>query len=204
MKILLVRHGKTSGNMEHRYIGRTDEPLCELGRQLLTEQYEEINQLEVDGQRIKPMKIFCSPMKRCVETRKILFPEISETDIQVVSNLRESDFGHFEGKNYQELDGNPEYQEWVDRNCDGQIPGGEHLDDFRKRCSDAFREIILSNRYVEQIGVVAHGGVIMVLLEAFHKDHRPFHEYHMNNGACYICEWDGNDALELEILARKG
>ena len=28
MKIILIRHGKTEGNIKNRYIGRTDEPLC--------------------------------------------------------------------------------------------------------------------------------------------------------------------------------
>ena len=28
MKIVLIRHGATKGNLEKRYIGRTDEDLC--------------------------------------------------------------------------------------------------------------------------------------------------------------------------------
>ncbi|MDR4022422.1 MAG: phosphoglycerate mutase family protein, partial [Eubacteriales bacterium] len=31
MKIILIRHGKTAGNIKGRYIGKTDEPLCEEG-----------------------------------------------------------------------------------------------------------------------------------------------------------------------------
>ena len=31
-EIILIRHGATAGNLERRYIGRTDEPLCEQGR----------------------------------------------------------------------------------------------------------------------------------------------------------------------------
>ena len=27
IKLVLIRHGATEGNKEHRYIGRTDEPL---------------------------------------------------------------------------------------------------------------------------------------------------------------------------------
>ena len=30
-EILFIRHGSTAGNLEKRYIGRTDEPLCEVG-----------------------------------------------------------------------------------------------------------------------------------------------------------------------------
>ena len=32
MQALLIRHGKTPGNEERRYIGRTDEPLSARGR----------------------------------------------------------------------------------------------------------------------------------------------------------------------------
>ena len=31
MKLIFIRHGKTAGNLERRYIGRTDEPLCDEG-----------------------------------------------------------------------------------------------------------------------------------------------------------------------------
>ena len=31
----LIRHGMTPGNEEHRYIGRTDEPLSQKGREQL-------------------------------------------------------------------------------------------------------------------------------------------------------------------------
>ena len=31
LSVLLIRHGKTIGNMQRRYIGCTDEPLCEQG-----------------------------------------------------------------------------------------------------------------------------------------------------------------------------
>ena len=31
MKLIMIRHGQTQGNMEGRYLGRTDEPLCPEG-----------------------------------------------------------------------------------------------------------------------------------------------------------------------------
>ena len=41
-EIILVRHGKTAGNLEGRYIGsRTDEPLCEEGIHALEEKVRE-------------------------------------------------------------------------------------------------------------------------------------------------------------------
>ena len=32
-KIVIIRHGKTEGNTKKRYIGRTDEGLCNIGEE---------------------------------------------------------------------------------------------------------------------------------------------------------------------------
>ena len=64
LKIWLIRHGMTEGNRHQRYIGVTDEPLCEEGRKLLRKfTYP------------KPQAVFVSPLKRCLETAAILFDD---------------------------------------------------------------------------------------------------------------------------------
>ena len=64
MRIDLIRHGMTRGNEERRYIGITDEPLSERGRKLAEQcMYE------------RPEIVFSSPLKRCVETAEILYPD---------------------------------------------------------------------------------------------------------------------------------
>lgn len=58
-EIILVRHGKTAGNLEGRYIGsRTDEPLCEEGIHALEEKVREGTYPPVD-------LVYASPMIRC-------------------------------------------------------------------------------------------------------------------------------------------
>ena len=103
-EIILVRHGKTAGNLEGRYIGsRTDEPLCEEGIHALEEKVREGIYPPVD-------LVYASPMIRCRQTAKILWPKFADSSqIQYVQNLQECDFGAFENKNYQELSGNAEY-----------------------------------------------------------------------------------------------
>ena len=65
-EIILVRHGKTAGNLEGRYIGsRTDEPLCEEGIHALEEKVREGTYPPVD-------LVYASPMIRCRQTAKIL------------------------------------------------------------------------------------------------------------------------------------
>ena len=60
MKLLLIRHGMTQGNLEKRYIGRTDEPLCAEGRTVLQKQTA-----------VPCSRVFASPMKRYHEFKKV-------------------------------------------------------------------------------------------------------------------------------------
>lgn len=57
--IFFIRHGATEGNLRRRYIGRTDEPLCEAGiAQVKALQKRE---LSVD-------EVFVSPLLRTRQT----------------------------------------------------------------------------------------------------------------------------------------
>ena len=75
MKWILIRHGQTQGNLEHRYIGcRTNEPLCREGIASL------------QGKSYPPAaKVFGSPMKRCLETAVLLYPDVPT---EVVEDFR--------------------------------------------------------------------------------------------------------------------
>ena len=92
MQILFFRHSMTAGNLEHRYLGcKTDEPLCQEGIAFAKQQVKQ-------GSFPLPEQVFVSPMRRCRETASILFPNLKQ---QIHPDLRECDFGMFEGKNYR-------------------------------------------------------------------------------------------------------
>ena len=61
MDVYLIRHGKTKGNLEGRYIGTTDEPLCEEGKQSLMQMADAKKYPAVEA-------LFVSPMLRCRES----------------------------------------------------------------------------------------------------------------------------------------
>mgnify|MGYP000581579371 CR=1 FL=1 len=42
LEVLLLRHGQTQGNLEKRYIGKTDEPLSEKGIRFLQEKKKDL------------------------------------------------------------------------------------------------------------------------------------------------------------------
>ena len=118
-----------------------------------------------------------------------------------VEVLRETDFGRFEGKNADELSSDPAYQAWVDAMCLTPIPGGEAAADFKKRCCKAFAETIAAVPDGMCAAFVVHGGVIMAVLESFAYPKRDFYAYHIGNGECLACTYDGQ-TLRVKSIAR--
>ena len=186
-ELILIRHGKTAGNLLGRYIGsRTDEPLCDEGREgLAGKQLPEVERLYV------------SPMKRCVETAEILWPGFDRKKMQKVTDLRECDFGDFENKNYKELSGNGDYQAWIDSNGTLPFPNGESMDAFKNRCLEAFARSVEEVSGAEQewiasgktgifrAGIVVHGGTIMAILEQYGYPKAAYFDYQVKNGCGY-------------------
>ncbi|MCM1144628.1 MAG: histidine phosphatase family protein [Blautia sp.] len=211
-KIMLtfIRHGETQANKERRYLGKTDEPLTESGRNTLLAYRENCV--------YPPVKyLFTSPMIRCVETAHILYPELQP---MIIPEWTELDFGRFEYKNYEELKDDETYQEWVDSGGALGFPEGESLSHFSSRCEkgffrmcDALRgmlekdadgtgilvgrkldERILAGRDLEEqtsVGLIVHGGVIMALLSAHNGN--DYFTYQVSNGKGYVCSMAGDD-----------
>ncbi len=176
MKIFLIRHGKTAGNLEKRYIGRTDEPLCPEGiAELKNRGYPECE------------AVVCSPMKRCLETAALIYPGKSPI---VCADLRECDFGKFEGKNYLELSADPDYQKWVDSGGMLPFPDGESPEAFQRRCQEAFLRTV-SETKARTLSLVVHGGTIMAVLERFAVPKRGFYDSGAKNGGGFLTEFDG-------------
>lgn len=205
IRVALIRHGTTAGNVEKRYIGKTDEDIT----------LHAINRLCIDvksgryGGIGTPDIVISSPMKRCISTAQIIFVN---SEIKIVNDLREMDFGVFENKNYKELNGNADYQRWVDGNCEGKVPGGENRAEFSERCVAAFdREIVKSleiPKVTEQknaknaddntftIAFVVHGGTIMSIMERYSPDKGTYYDYQCENGGGYLIEINSNGMFE--------
>ena len=181
MTCYLIRHGKTQSNIERRYSGcNTDESLSP----------EYTDDLKPAGPCAGHM-LFISPMKRTAETAEIMFPGM---EAEVIRDLREMDFGIFEGKNHSELDGDPDYQEWIDSMGMSSIPEGECLDCFRERTMNGFRKAvcIAAVRNVPVIYIVAHGGTVMSVMSSLFGGN--YYDYYSDNGQGYVLELEVDDA----------
>lgn len=170
-EILLLRHGATRGNLEHRYIGRTDEPLSPQGRQALM------------GRQMPPAdRLLVSPLLRCRQTAALLYPALTQ---EIVPGLRECDFGDFENKNWEELDGDPRYQAWIDSGGSLGFPGGESLAEFQQRCLEAFWNSVDHGDPGETLAFVVHGGTIMAILGGCGQPKRAYFDWQVKNGCGY-------------------
>lgn len=178
MKIYLIRHGATPGNLEKRYVGTTDEPLTK----------EAVTTLKKLRVRYPiPMRVVTSPLKRCMQTASLLFPGIPS---ECCEGLKECDFGRFEYRNYMELSGDAEYQRWIDSNGTLPFPGGESQRSFQERCCQAFLESVAALRQAgcASVAYVVHGGTIMALMERFCTEEKSYFDWQVKNQEGFACE----------------
>ena len=178
MRIDLIRHGKTEGNLELRYIGRTDEPLSFAGiAELVKISYPPCGTL------------ITSPMKRCIQTAELIYPNVVPI---VCDKLKECDFGDFEGGNYIELSLDSRYQRWIESGGEAPFPNGEAPADFRRRCTEGFIESLEGIPADGHVTFVIHGGTIMSVMERFAFPHRSYYDWHTANGHGFVTEYDGS------------
>ena len=187
MKIVLIRHFKTKGNLEHRYVGTTDEellPVTTIGY------YEEVEH------------VYVSPLKRCIQTMQIIYPK---HPYQVVEAFKECDFGDFEYKNYLELSKDPDYQAWIDANGMARFPNGEFPKHFKMRCQNAFLNSIQEciNQQIESVAFVVHGGTIMSIMECFANEQKSYYDYQVKNGAGFVLNLKEEEFMKKNYILYK-
>ena len=182
MKCYLIRHGITESNNALCFSGSgTDEPLTEEGREALK---------EIEGIPSGYL-LYASPMTRALETAAVMFPGVKPI---VIDDLREMHFGKFEGKNHKMLDGDPEYQAWLDSGGIDEIPGGESIAGFSARTWQGFKEAVCqaAEKGEGTICIVAHGGTIMAIMSKLTGE--DYFAFNAPNGAGYIIEVEIDDA----------
>lgn len=158
-RLKVIRHGITQGNLDGKYIGVTDLPLCTEGVAELYSKLEENDYGTVQ-------KVFVSPLKRCKETAAILYPEAIIVEIP---ELIEMNFGDFENKKAKDIMNTSEYKQFLKGGLDNPPPNGESMRTVVERCVSAMEKIVSSmlQEGMTNCAVVTHGGIIMNLLSCF-------------------------------------
>ena len=156
MRVILQRHAPTQGNLLGQYIGHTDEALAPEGIELAHK----------TGQDTRVAVVHTSALQRTTQTAAILYPQAV---IYSHPELNEMHFGAFEGKRWQDMEGDAAYAAWVALECVAPCPGGESREAFTQRCCRAFAGIVADarNKGQNSLHFVVHGGIIRAILHQF-------------------------------------
>lgn len=190
MEVILVRHATTQGNLEKRFVGRLDVPLCPQGEALAKASAACMPEIE---------HLYVSPMLRCRQTADALWPSVEKT---TVDDLRETDFGPFEGKNHAELKDDPWYQRWLK----GVLSAGEPAEECARRGVRAMEQVLALAREhgYETVGVVTHGGLMMGMLTLCGAPEREtYYDWYPGNCGGYRVRVT-EDPLKLHVLDTVG
>lgn len=158
-KFYLLRHGQTEWNVAGKIQGRLDSPLTELGK-------DRAKQWGLYLQKIGINRIISSPQKRAFETAQIINAELG-TSISTENNLREQDWGDWEGVNRREINNNPELQKRIKLGWDFFAPNGESRLEVLARAKE-----VLLNTTSDCNLIICHQGVLKALI--YHLAERKF------------------------------
>lgn len=158
-RFFLIRHGETLANREMRYIGSRDDALSPTGEIQATQLASALAPLPITA-------IYSSPLQRAQKTAEAIATP-HQLAVQVTGELRECDFGAWEGLSRAEvLAHSPEYAQHLhawEQDATIAPPGGESFAAMQQRVS-AFVEQLAETHSGEALALVSHVGPIKVLL----------------------------------------
>lgn len=151
MKVIVVRHGETEGNVRRIVESRTHGVLTPVG----------ILQAEAASERLQNEAIdalYTSDLQRCVDTAEIIAQHHPKLALCRTVRLRERNQGMFEGGHWDDLP-------WL--NFEGDhlahpIPGGESWLEVEARIGNFLNDLITSHSG-QTVLLVTHGGPIKAM-----------------------------------------
>jgi len=192
--ITLIRHGETSWNVLGKFQGCNDIELTDEGREQAKCLSKRINN-NFDN-------IYASPLKRAMETAKIISENTSKT-VMVAKDIREINFGEWEGLTSVEIEANYSeiFSAWKNDETDGLMCGGDlSLKKASNRGAKAILEIAKRHPGENTI-IVAHGGIIKAgLIGIFDLKMTMYHKILVGNTSVSKIIFDDDFNCKIETL----
>ena len=191
-KVFLVRHGETEWNKLGKFQGCQDIPLSEEGivqAQYLSKKFNS----NFDY-------IYTSPLKRALQTAEVIATN-KKIKPSIINDLREINFGEWEGLTLKEISDNfpKEFNNWRNDKFEAPMCGGDLS--LKKACERAKIAIteVADKHKGKKILIVSHGGIIKAgLLGLFELDMTMYHKINLGNTS--ICEIDFDMDLNPTII----
>ena len=153
--VFLVRHGSTD-HLGHVISGRMG------GVALKAAGQAEARRVAARLRAERVAALYTSPLQRARETAAPLADALG-VEATVDERLLEIDFGDWNGKRFQELDGDPVWRAWNDARASTRAPNGETMGEVQVRLRDFLDEV--STRHPDgRVAAVSHADVIKAVL----------------------------------------
>lgn len=185
----LIRHGETEWNRREIFRGQIDVGLNENGIRQAEWLGEHLGQLKMDA-------VYSSPLRRAVDTARAVARHHG-LEVQIVDGLIDIDYGEWQGLAREEVERiYPDlYKDWLENPHQVRMPGGETLDEVRRRAHAVFLDTV-SRHKGEDVAIVSHRVVNKVLICALlGLDSSHFWQIRQDN--CGITTFTGDHGLVL-------
>lgn len=162
-QLILLRHGQSVWNQENKFTGWMDVALSAQGIQEAISAGQRLESIPID-------QVFCSALKRALDTAKIALRAASQENCPMIQDpaLNERHYGDLQGLNKAETAkkyGDEQVRIWR-RSFDVKPPGGESLKDTCLRVlpyyHQAIEPLLKANKTVL---IVAHGNSLRALIK---------------------------------------
>ncbi len=158
MKIMLVRHGKTAWNGTGKIQGHSDTALDEIG-------IEQAKLLAAHCMFDKVDAVYSSDLQRARVTAEILAEKFN-LPVQTMPELREVNFGDWEGRTFSELEKTEptDVEKFFRKPDELKINNAETFFEAQERAMTGIKKIIATHQPDAQIIVVAHGAITRAII----------------------------------------
>jgi broad specificity phosphatase PhoE len=154
-RVVLVRHATAEG--QGRFLGQRDAPLSVKGRRELPRLVAKLARYDIEA-------VYCSDLRRARSTARVI-ARSAQLGIEVRPELREMDFGRWEGRSWQDVARTTPRaaRSWLKHFPKHRAPGGEAFGVFKRRALRELNHLVSTNRG-RCVVVVSHAGVTRVAL----------------------------------------
>jgi len=164
IKLILIRHGESDGNVKRKFSGFQDVDLTEKGVWQAKRLARRLEGVQIDS-------VYCSDLKRARRTAEIIFKDRG-MDIITNPKFREINFGAWEGYTFEEVKAKfgygDKFNSWLENiKVEVNIPQGESLVNLNDRVIAELSNVLKKHEKIdkdETIALVCHGGTIRVIL----------------------------------------
>ena len=173
MQIVLVRHGATDWNLEHRCQGSSDRDLSDVGRRQAEQLGDRLRQETIHG-------VYASDLRRARRTAEFISGH-HKLPVIIEESIRELDHGHLEGLTFNEIKQNygDFLTRWRSEPAELRVPGGERLADVAERAWLGLNQIVAHHDAADTIVVVSHNfpivGIVCRITGTHLNQYRNFH-----------------------------